>query len=295
MHFPMKRKNFLKTLFTIPIAGYTMNFNEFLNEASSGKESQTMPVIFAGHGSPMNAIENNEFSRSWSAIGKQIPKPGMILSVSAHWETRGTYVTGMEKPQTIHDFGGFPQALFDMEYPAPGNSHMAKEISDSFNGMHVGIDQSWGLDHGTWSILVHMFPKADIPVVQLSLDYGLEPQAHFKLATQLSQLREKGVLILGSGNLVHNLRLVDWEHQDSVADWALEANDTFKRLISQGDYQQLIDYRRLGRAVQLAVPTPEHFLPLIYTMAIRKKDEEFSFFNDKSLMGSLSMTSVIIG
>lgn len=272
-----------------------MTIQEFLKQTDDTGNSETMPVIFAGHGSPMNAIEQNEFSLQWNTIGKQIPIPRMILCISAHWETRGTFITAMEHPPTIHDFGGFPQALYEVQYPAPGSPVMAKEVSQQLNGISVGMDNSWGLDHGTWSVLVHMFPHADIPVLQLSLDYQLSPAAHYELARQLAGLRDKGVLILGSGNIVHNLRLLDWNHPDSGSDWAIEANGTMKKLIDQQDHKQLIGYKELGKAVQLAVPTPEHYLPLLYALALQKKNEPLTYFNEKAVMGSLTMTSLLIG
>jgi len=254
-----------------------------------------MPVLFVGHGSPMNAIEENEFTEGWHSISHTLPIPNAIVCISAHWETKGTYVTAMEKPQTIHDFGGFPQALYDVQYPAPGSLKLAKETKDIIAKANVGLDEKWGLDHGAWSVIKHMYPGADIPVMQLSLDYQQDAQYHYDLAKELASLRSKGVLILGSGNMVHNLRIIDWNNPDNGFDWAQEANVKFKKLISENDHQQLINYRKLGREVELAVPTPEHFLPLLYALALKAENEEISFFNDKYVMGSLSMTSIRIG
>ena len=273
-----------------------------LNELSTMKESYNnadqMPVLFLGHGSPMNAIEENEFVAGWRYIGKTIPKPNAILCVSAHWETRGTYVTAMNNPKTIHDFGGFPKELFDVQYPAPGSPELAKEIKNIIKITEVGLDEKWGLDHGTWSVVKHLFPEADVPVIQLSMDYNKEPQYHYDLAGELSSLRKKGVLIIGSGNMVHNLGMVDWENigtPGSGYDWAIEANEIFKKLILSDDHKTLIDYRSQGRAVNLAVPTPEHFLPLLYCLALKKENEEINMFNDKAVAGSLTMTSLRIG
>lgn len=257
-----------------------------------------MPVLFVGHGSPMYAIEENEFARTWRKMGEELPKPKAILAVSAHWETRGTQVTAVPKPQTIHDFGGFPQALFDVQYPAPGSPELAEETIRTVKNTVVTPDERWGLDHGTWSVIRRMYPNADIPVVQLSLDYLKTPQQHYELGKELSALREKGILIVGSGNIVHNLRQVVWDKPDDAEyglDWAIEANALVKKLILDNDHRALVNYPSLGRAVQMAVPTPDHFLPLLYALALQQKNEEISFFNDKAVMGSLTMTSVKIG
>ncbi|MGD0574650.1 MAG: 4,5-DOPA dioxygenase extradiol [Anaerolineales bacterium] len=260
-----------------------------------------MPVLFVGHGSPMNAIENNEFSQGWQEVARTLPTPKAILCISAHWETWGTLVTAMEKPRTIHDFGGFPRELYEVEYPAPGSLWLAQESQQAVKGTAVGLDQDWGLDHGCWSVLRRMFPNADVPVTQMSLDYTKPAQDHYNLAKELAPLRQKGVLILGSGNMVHNLRRVvilgdnpgDFNKPFGL-DWAIEANEVFKRLINEEDYPALIDYPSLGPAVQLAVPTPEHYLPLLYALALRQESESITYFNDKPLAGSLTMTSLRI-
>lgn len=257
-----------------------------------------MPVLFVGHGSPMNAIEDNEFVRGWRDLGKSLPEPAAILCVSAHWETRGTSVTAMAKPITIHDFGGFPQELYEIQYPAQGNPGLAKEIKGIIKITETGLDEKWGLDHGCWSVLRGMYPAADLPVVQLSLDYSKPAQYHYELAGELSSLRKKGVLIIGSGNMVHNLGLVDWNNIDRPGfgyDWAIEANEKMKKLILANDHKSLIDYRSQGKAFELAIPTPEHYLPLLYALALKEADEELNFFNDKAVGGSQSMTSVRIG
>ena len=254
-----------------------------------------MPVLFVGHGNPMNAIETNEFTRQWVILGETLPRPKAILCISAHWETKGTYVTAMQKPQTIHDFGGFPQALFDVQYPAPGNPELADETKNIISKTNVGLDESWGLDHGAWSVIRVMYPEADIPVIQMSLDYYQNPQYHYDLARELAALRQKGVLVIGSGNMVHNLRDVDWSKPNQGFDWAIEANSKFKKLILDNDHKQLINYKSLGREVELSIPTPEHYLPLLYALALKTEKDEVSFFNDKCVMGSLNMTSVKIG
>ena len=256
---------------------------------------EKMPVFFIGHGSPMNGIEDNEFSRSWSNLGKSLTPPSAVLCISAHWLTDGTFVTAMEQPRTIHDFYGFPQALFNVQYPAPGNPKLAKETADMVKKTHVGLDHEWGLDHGTWSVVRQMFPDARIPVLQLSIDYAKPANYHFELARELSALRQKGALIIGSGNMVHNLRMLNWRDPDGGFDWAIEMNETFKKAIESNAFEKLLDYPSLGAAAKLAIPTPDHYYPLIYSLGLKGKDEPISFFNDKLAMGSVSMTSVKIG
>jgi 4,5-DOPA dioxygenase extradiol len=268
-----------------------------LNSTIQSERTGKMPVLFIGHGSPMNAIEENEFVEGWRIIGKTLPKPEAILCVSAHWETRGTCVTAMEKPVTIHDFGGFPKALFDVQYPAPGNPELAREVKNIIKITEVRLDEKWGLDHGTWTVLRHLYPEADVPVVQLSLDYYQSPQYHFDLAGELSSLRSKRVLILGSGNMVHNLGMVAWDRlntQEYSYDWAHEAREKMKTCILNGDHQSLINYNSQGKAFKLSVPTPEHFLPLIYSLGLKEEGEKVSFFNDKTIGGSVAMTSLKI-
>jgi 4,5-DOPA dioxygenase extradiol len=254
-----------------------------------------MPVLFLGHGSPMNALEENEFVTGWRDVGASLPKPKAILCISAHWETPGTQVTAMAKPKTIHDFGGFPEDLYAVQYPAPGDPQLAGIIKNSIAG--VALDEQWGLDHGCWSVVKHLYPKADVPVVELSLDYHRTPQAHYDLAKELSSLRTKGVLIIGSGNMVHNLRMIAWDKLETAGygfDWALEAAEKMKHFISDGDHQSLIHYPSQGTAFALAIPTPEHFLPLLYALALKAEDETVTLFNDKPVAGSLSMTSLKI-
>lgn len=260
--------------------------------------TEKMPVLFLGHGSPMNAIEENEFVTEFRNIGKTISKPNAILCVSAHWETRGTFVTAMENPKTIHDFGGFPKALFEVQYPAPGSPELAKQTQALIQKTAVGLDDKWGLDHGAWSVIKHLYPNADIPVIQLSLDFSKTPQYHYELAQELKSLREKGVLIIGSGNIVHNLGLVAWDKLNAGEygfDWAIEANEKMKKYILNGDHQQLINFRSQGKSFDLAIPTPEHYLPLLYSLALKGEKDSLHLFNDKAVAGSLTMTSVKIG
>jgi 4,5-DOPA dioxygenase extradiol len=294
----MDRKQFLKSLALVPLAGAAMKLNELNKMTAPLSNTQKMPVLFLGHGSPMNAIEENEFVAGFRNIGKTIQKPNAILCVSAHWETKGTFVTAMEKPMTIHDFGGFPQALFDVQYPALGSPELARETKSLIKMTEVGLDERWGLDHGAWSVIRHLYPNADIPVIQLSLDYNQTPQYHYELAKELKSLREKGVLIIGSGNMVHNLRMVAWDKLNADGfgfDWAIEANEKMKKYILNGDHAPLINFRSQGKSFDLAIPTPEHYLPLLYSLALKEENELVSLFNDKPVGGSLTMTSLKIG
>jgi len=293
----MDRKQFLLSLAALPLAYKTMHLNDLKTATDHFKPSERMPVLFLGHGSPMNAIEENEFVAEFRKLGNEIQRPQAILCVSAHWETRGTHVTAMPTPRTIHDFGGFPPELFAVQYPAPGSPELAVGTQKLVTSTTVGLDQQWGLDHGAWSVVKHLYPNADVPMVQLSLDRGLSPEQHYALAKQLGALREKGVLIIGSGNMVHNLGLVAWERVNEIDfgfDWALEARAIFNQAILTGDHKALVNYAKLGSAVQRAIPTPEHFLPILYTLALQRPGDHVSLFNDKAIGGSISMSSVKI-
>lgn len=294
----MNRKDFLKTLALLPITNQLLPLHA-LNSMTESPDSETlMPLLFLGHGSPMNAIEENEFVSGFRTISKSIPKPRAIVCVSAHWETKGSFVTAMANPRTIHDFGGFPKKLYEQQYPAPGQPKLAEDIKSQIKSNKIGLDQQWGLDHGAWSVIKHLYPKADVPVIQFSLDYTMSAKEHYELAKQLSFLRKKGILIIGSGNIVHNLGMVAWDklNQSNFAfDWALEARQKINDAILNGNHKILTEYKQQGRAMQLAVPTPEHFLPLLYVMALKNKNEKLSLFNDKAVGGSLTMTSVKIG
>jgi len=271
--------------------------NHLHSISSTFSNTDKMPVLFLGHGSPMNAIEENQFVAGFRVLAKTLPQPNAILCVSAHWFTKGTKVTSMEMPRTIHDFGGFPQALFDVQYPAKGSPELAVETQKILDPVMVELDEHWGLDHGAWSVIKHLYPNADVPVIQLSIDYTKSGQYHFELAQKLQALRYKGVLIIGSGNIVHNLRMVDFRNFDKDNygyDWAIEARATVNDYLLEGNFQPLIDFEKLNKAVQLAVPTPEHYLPLLYTLGLKNKTDELELFNDKLLAGSLSMTSVKI-
>lgn len=294
----MERRTFLKTLPFIPMAAHGMTL-EALNLATAGvKRGAKMPVLFMGHGSPMNAIEDNEWTRGWETAAKAIPRPKAVLCVSAHWLTQGTFVTAMEKPPTIHDFGGFPDALFAVQYPAPGSKAIAEETIRTIKGTPVKADHDWGLDHGAWSVIKKMYPQADVPVLQLSIDYHRPPQWHYDLGRELAPLREKGVLILASGNMVHNLRKVAFDRINDPEygyDWALEMKAKFAKHIKAREHAPLIDYTSMGEAAKLAIPTPDHYYPLLYALGLQEKGEEAVLFNDKAVGGSLTMTSVRIG
>ncbi len=291
----MDRRKFIRSGLILGSTAMTMKLRTFAGMAQNLKSSARMPALFLGHGSPMNALELNEFSLGWRKVGALLPVPSAILCISAHWETRGTFVTAMEHPKTIHDFGGFPKALYEVEYPAPGSPQLANETALAVTSSEVKPDKSWGLDHGAWSVIRHLYPDARIPVVQLSLDYTLTPKRHYELARELSVLRNKGILIIGSGNMVHNLRMLDWNKPDAGFDWADEADETFRKWIAERNHHALNTFSKGGRALELSVPTPEHFLPLLYILGMQEKTEEASFFNTKTIMGSISMTSVRIG
>ncbi|MDZ7876455.1 MAG: 4,5-DOPA dioxygenase extradiol [Saprospiraceae bacterium] len=288
----MQRKTFIKSAIGLTAMTTLGSFKTITD--SLKEQDEEMPALFIGHGSPMNAIQDNEFTTAWKNLGKTIPKPKAILCVSAHWETRGTYVTAMEKPETIHDFGGFPKALFEAQYPVKGSKWLAEETRKIVTAADVQLTQDWGLDHGSWSVLKQVYPDADIPVIELSLDATKDAQYHYDLGKQLAGLRKKGVLIVGSGNMVHNFQYARSGANGLspvAADWAIEANENFKKLIAANDYKPLINYQKHSRAFQLSAPTPEHYLPMLYALALRGDNEKVSFFNDAVVGGSFSMTA----
>jgi 4,5-DOPA dioxygenase extradiol len=275
-----------------------------LDQLPSLKKSDLMPVLFMGHGSPLNAIGDNEYRRSWQALGAEFgssrPRPQLILCISAHWLTEGWWLTGMDQPKTIHDFGGFPQELFDVQYPAPGDAAAAQVLSQLIRqraSMPLGLDKDvWGLDHGAWSVLKPMFPEADIPVIQLSMDYGRAPEDHYALAGQLKALRRRGVLIVASGNIVHNLRQMQRGASASQAyDWALEFDQTIGGYLQQGNLDALQRFQKLGQVAKMAHPTHEHYLPLLYAAGAVQAREPMRFFNTSFQFGSISMRSVVWG
>jgi 4,5-DOPA dioxygenase extradiol len=286
----MKRSDFLKRTLGGVIGMSTLNELKAFSAGMSNLDRE-MPALFVGHGSPMNGIEDNAFSLQWEKLGKTLPLPRAVLVISAHWYTRGTFVTAVNAPETIYDFQGFPPALYEVSYPAPGSPALAKTTSEIITKTTVGLDHEWGLDHGAWTVVRRMYPTAEIPVLQFSIDYTKDAQFHYELSTELKVLRKKGVLVIGSGNMVHNLRTLDWSNPESGYDWALEMNDTFRHLIMTGKHSQLINYEALGSAAKLSIPTPEHYLPMIYILGLKDKKDSINFFNDKTVMGSVSMTS----
>lgn len=274
------------------------NLQELSNWRKTLPNTPTMPVMFLGHGSPMNAIEINEFSRQWQSLGSQITQPTAILCISAHWLTQGmTAVTAMQSPRTIHDFGSFPEALFQVQYPVSGNQALIEDTIANVKTTQIQKDTTWGLDHGTWSILVHMFPKGDIPVVQLSIDYSKQAFYHYTLGKELAALRRKGVLIISSGNIVHNLGRIAWDKIDTPHygyDWAIEADETMQHYLINHNHQALIDWQNQGQAFKLAIPTPDHYYPMLYSLALQEEKDDMTLFNTSTLMGSLSMTSFVL-
>ena len=293
----MNRKSFLKIIGLTPFLYSMKNINELYTTSQAFPNTEKMPVLFLGHGSPMNAIEENQFVTGFRNVAKTLTKPNAILCVSAHWFTNGTKVTAMEMPETIHDFGGFPQELFNVQYPAKGSPELAQITHELLLPTPVELDHEWGLDHGAWTVIKHLYPNADIPVIQLSIDYTKSAQYHFELAQKLQALRNKGILIIGSGNIVHNLRLVDFANFDRDNygyDWAIEARETVNNYLMDGNYKPLIEYDKQSKALQMAIPSPDHYLPLIYTLGLQQKGESISLFNDKLVAGSLSMTSLKI-
>ena len=274
-----------------------MSLHELDTLAQALPKTAKMPVLFLGHGSPMNAIEENQFVAGFRSVASTLPTPAAILCVSAHWYTNGTRITAMETPKTIHDFTGFPKELYEVQYPAKGSPALAAATLQLLQPALVELDEKWGLDHGAWSVLKHLYPAANIPVIQLSIDYTQPASFHFALGQQLQDLRRKGILIIGSGNIVHNLRLVDFENfnRDNYGfDWAIEARAFINTCLVKGDFEPLIHYAKQSKALQMAIPSPDHFLPLLYTLGLQQKGDVLSLFNDKLLAGSLSMTSVKI-
>lgn len=266
-----------------------VDFKDLLDQL---KPSPKMPVVFLGHGNPMYAITDNEFSKNWRLLGARLPRPQAILCISAHWETRGTTLVQVgEQPKTIHDFYGFPQAMFDVQYPAPGAPEVSRDVAAILKDHEGHESMEWGLDHGAWSVLGHLFPHADVPVFQLSVNMSLTLTEQYELATQLGQLRERGVLVMGSGNVVHNLRSI--RQDGSQQDWAVEFDQSFALGLEQGDHRSLMDYQAMGSIFKQAHPTAEHYAPAIYCAALARSDDQLSFFNQKIDMGSLSMRSFV--
>ena len=255
-----------------------------------------MPAIFFGHGNPMNALQRNEWTEGWASIGRSLPRPRAVLCISAHWYLPATLVTAMNTPRTIHDFGGFPRELYQVKYPAPGDSELARRVQELLAPLPVGADNSWGLDHGTWSVLVHVYPEADVPVVQLSIDETHPAAFHFDLGRRLAPLRDEEILIVGSGNLVHNLHTYAWgKHMPEPYDWAIRFETHARELMVSGNFEPLIDYESLGRDALLAIPTPDHYLPLLYVLGAGREEDEITFPVQGVDGGSVSMLAVRVG
>lgn len=294
----MQRKSFIRSAGLVAISQFTgMSTLSALEKLGSMlPASPFQPAMFIGHGNPMNAIlKDSVYFKSWESLGKTLPKPKAILSISAHWLTPVTKVTVTAHPETIHDFGGFPRELFEQQYPAPGSPELAKMTQDLVTYSHIQSDEKWGLDHGTWSVLKPMYPLADIPVFQLGIVYDQKPEYHYEIGKQLAKLREKGVMIIGSGNLVHNLAKVDWDGGNKVYDWAKEFDTKFAGWIEDKDYRSMLDYQKiLGNTANMAHPSYDHLLPLFYILGVQQKNESAIFFNDRFDMASISMRSFIL-
>jgi 4,5-DOPA dioxygenase extradiol len=296
----MRRIDFIRSLALLPLAATAGRFRhmtlpDLSRTTSAFQNTPPMPVLFVGHGNPMNAITGNTYSEGWQAMASKLPRPSAVLCISAHWLTRGTAVAVAPKPVTIHDFGGFPDELFKVNYPAKGAPEFADLTVKSVTTTPIMKDHEWGLDHGAWSVLMNMYPNADIPVYQLSIDYDKPPRFHFNLARELTLLRKKGVLIVASGNIVHNLGKVSWDSTPGNYDWAIEFDQVVKTCIENRDDETLIGYDRLGKIASMAHPTNDHYLPLMYAIGLRSANDQFRFFNDSFDMGSVSMRSVVFG
>lgn len=277
-------------------AGTMIGINEWLKfREVSKQEDVEMPILFVGHGSPMNALEDNIYSREWKRIAAQIPVPKAILCISAHWLTKGSFVTAMENPRTIHDFGGFPRELFEVEYPAPGQPSLAASTRQLLNEIELGLDYQWGFDHGSWSVTRQMYPEANIPMLQLSIDYNKPADYHYRLAKALAPLRRQGVLIIGSGNIIHNLGIMDFSMKAGGYDWAIELNEQIRKNLEQRNHDYFVNYQNMGKAASLAIPTPDHFYPLLYILGLQNQQESQEIFNDSLIGGSISMTGLYIG
>ena len=270
-----------------------MTLHDFKKVTDSYSNTKKMPVLFVGHGNPLNAIEKNTYSLGWETLGKNLPQPNAILSISAHWLTEGTFVHISQKPKTIHDFWGFPQKLYKVSYPCPGAPDFAADAQKIIKKTKVQQDSEWGIDHGTWVVLMHLFPKANIPVFEMSIDVTKPSQFHFELGRELAKLREKGVLIMGTGNIVHNLGIIQYDAQANPFDWAIEFDALSKKLIEEGNFEALINYHKLGHAAQLSIPTPDHYWPMLSILGLRDKKDTISFPINGIAHGSISMRAFL--
>jgi 4,5-DOPA dioxygenase extradiol len=290
----MDRKDFFRSLSVLMAAPIVTKAESVLNELAKADNTERMPVIFIGHGNPMHALHDNKFTQTLNGIQKTISKPKAILVVSAHWLTRGTYVSTNPNPKTIYDFGGFPEAMYKIKYEPVGAPGLAKELKEKIDYTKIEADNSMGLDHGAWTVLKHTYPAADIPTFQLSIDYHKPASYHFELARQLGYLRNKGVLIIGSGNLVHNLGMVDFSNANGGYDWAVEFDSKVKELLNKGDFKSLVDYEKLGKSALLSIPTNDHYLPMLYSLGLTLLNESVSYLYEGMEAGSISMRSFVI-
>jgi 4,5-DOPA dioxygenase extradiol len=290
----MKRSEFIKSAGTLLLTSM-MDLKTFGNTLLENETTSRMPVLFIGHGSPMNGIETNPFTLSLQQLGKDLPKPKAIMVVSAHWLTNGTYVLNSPAPKTIYDFGGFPEELYKVKYDAPGAPEYAQKTKEVITSTTAKLDHDWGLDHGAWTILKHLYPAADIPTYQLSIDASKPASYHYNLAKELSALRTKGVLIIGSGNIVHNLGRLSWNDPTAKFDWSIEFDETVKKHLNNHQHDELVHYEKMGKAAMLSVPTNDHYLPMIYSIGLQQKNEELIYTYESIEMGSISMRCFKIG
>lgn len=290
----MKRADFLKALFLSPFIMSNMKLKEFEQISQDYNSSPKMPLLFIGHGHPMNAILDNNFTQTLQRVTTNIPKPQAIMVISAHWETKGSYVSVNPAPKTIYDFGRFDDRLFQIKYEPQGHPSLAREVIQTLPTIQE--DHKMGLDHGAWTILKFLYPEGDIPVFQMSIDYTQSPQQHFEIAQALQKMREKGVLIIGSGNIVHNLRRLDWHNlQAKTHDWAIEFDTIVKHKIDQGDFPSLVNYQKLGEAALLSIPTEDHYLPMLYTLGLAQKGEAIRYLYEGFQYAGISMRCFQVG
>jgi 4,5-DOPA dioxygenase extradiol len=286
----MERNKFLKILASSPLILAGMKLKEFENISNNFSNSEKMPVLFIGHGHPMNALLDNNFTQTLTKIGQNMDKPNAIMVVSAHWETRGTYVSVNPQPTTIYDFGGFDKRLFEVKYEPKGHPEFAHEVIKTATDFNISEDHSMGLDHGAWTVLKYLFPKADVPVFQLSIDFTKPPQYHYELAAALKKMREKGVLVVGSGNIVHNLGRLDWQNINAKPfDWAIEFDELVKGKLTTNDFKALVNYNQFGKLAQLSIPSNDHYLPMLYTLGLADKNEQVKYLYEGIQYGSISM------
>lgn len=288
----MNRKKFIQSSILLTAVSSTIPLHSFVTSYQDNDTSARMPVLFIGHGAPLYTLGENKYNRAWQQLGLKLPKPKAIVCISAHWLTKGSHITAMKNPKTIHDFGRIDERLFEIQYAAAGNPQLARHISEELAHLHILEDHDWGFDHGCWCVARCMYPEAEIPILQFSIDYTKDAAYHYKLAQELSFLRSKGILMLCSGNIVHNLGRLKFP-ENSTYDWAIDFDKQSKNLIKEGDHHSLINYTKLGAAAQLSIPTPDHYMPLIYALGLQSKNDMISFPIEGISYGSTSMRSVL--